>query len=76
MGEVFMTNEERDIQRKFRVLQPTKEIGNAQKACQYFGIGQSSLEVTTTRFSNGWFVFVSAPRGSRQPSDYRPKQRQ
>ena len=71
-----MTNEERDIQRKFRVLQPAKEIGNAPKSLPVFGIGQSSLEMTKTHFSNGWFVFVSVPRGSTQPSDYRPKQRQ
>ena len=38
-----MTNEERDIQRKLRVLQHAEKIGNARKACQYFGIGRSSF---------------------------------
>ena len=43
MEEVFMTNEERDIQRKLRVLQHAEKIGNARKACRYFGIGRSSF---------------------------------
>jgi len=41
MEEVFLTNEERDIQRKLRVLQHAEKIGNARKTCQYFGIGRS-----------------------------------
>jgi transposase InsO family protein len=43
MEEVFMTNEERDIQRKLKVLQHAEKIGNARKACRYFGIGRSSF---------------------------------
>ena len=38
-----MTHEERDIQRKLRVLQHAEKIGNARKACRYFGIGRSSF---------------------------------
>ena len=38
-----MPNEERDIQRKLRVLQHAEKIGNARKACRYFGIGRSSF---------------------------------
>ncbi|WP_170428428.1 IS481 family transposase [Ruegeria arenilitoris] len=38
-----MTNEERDIQRKLRVLQHAEKIGNAPKACRYFGVGKSSF---------------------------------
>jgi transposase-like protein len=38
-----MTSEERDIQRKLRVLQHAEKIGNARKACRYFGIGRSSF---------------------------------
>lgn len=37
-----MTNEERDIQRKLRVLQHAEKVGNARKACRYFGVGRSS----------------------------------
>jgi len=35
MEEVFMTNDERDIQRKLRVLQHAEKIGNARKAYRY-----------------------------------------
>lgn len=38
-----MTNEEREIQRKLRVLQHAGKIGNARKACRYFGVGRSSF---------------------------------
>ncbi len=38
-----MRNEERDIQRKLRVLQYAEKIGNVRKACRYFGIARSSL---------------------------------
>lgn len=38
-----MTDEERDIQRKLRVLQHAEKVGNARKACRYFGIGRSSF---------------------------------
>ena len=38
-----MTNEERDIQRELKVLQHAEKIGNARKACRYFGVGRSSF---------------------------------
>jgi transposase len=38
-----MTNDERDIQRKLRVLQHAEKIGNARKACRYFGVCRSSF---------------------------------
>ena len=38
-----MTNEERDIQRKLRVLQHAEKIGNARKACRYFDVGTFSV---------------------------------
>lgn len=34
-----MMNEERDVQRKLMALQHAEKIGNARKACRYFGIG-------------------------------------
>lgn len=39
--EVIMTNEERDFQRKLRVLRHTEKIGNIRKACRCFGVGRS-----------------------------------
>lgn len=38
-----MTNDERDIQRKLRVLQHAEKVGNVRKACRYFGVGRSSF---------------------------------
>lgn len=38
-----MTNEERDIKRKLRVLQHAEKIGNTRESCRYFGIGRSSF---------------------------------
>ena len=38
-----MTNDERDIQRKLRVLQHAEKIGNVRKTCRYFGVGRSSF---------------------------------
>ena len=38
-----MTNDEREIQRKLRALQYAEKVGDARKACRYFGIGKSSF---------------------------------
>ena len=39
-----MTNEDRDIQRKFSVHHHAEKIGNARKACRFFfGIDKSSF---------------------------------
>lgn len=38
-----MTNEQRDIQRKLKVLRHSVKIGNVYKVCRYFGIGRSSF---------------------------------
>jgi len=48
MEEVFMTNEERDIQRKLKVLQHAEKIGNARKACRYFGVGMVTKSLKTS----------------------------
>ena len=70
MEEVFMTNDERDIQRKLRVLQHAEKIVNARKACRYFGIGTSSFyrwrDAYQKRGEAGWknvyfFMAVKQP---------------
>lgn len=38
-----MTNEERSIHRKLRVLQQVERVGNARKAYWYFRIGRSDF---------------------------------
>jgi hypothetical protein len=38
-----MTKEDRDIQRKLKVLRHAEKIGDVGKTCRYFGIGRSSF---------------------------------
>jgi transposase len=38
-----MTKAQRDIKRKLRVLNYTKEIGNVSKTCLYFGISREAF---------------------------------
>jgi transposase InsO family protein len=38
-----MTNAQRDIKRKLRVLNYAKDIGNISKACRYFGISRETF---------------------------------
>lgn len=41
-----MTREERDIQRKFKVLRHAEKTGHVAKTCRYFGVGRSSFNIT------------------------------
>ena len=38
-----MTKEDRNIQRKLKVLRYAKKISDVAKACRYFGVGRSSF---------------------------------
>ncbi len=38
-----MTKEERDIQRKLKVLRHAEKTGDVGKTCRYFGVGRSSF---------------------------------
>jgi transposase len=38
-----MTKEDRDIQRKLKVLRYAEKFGDVAKACRYFGVGRSSF---------------------------------
>jgi len=40
---MFMNKDQREIQRKLRILRYAEEIGHVAKACRYFGIGRSSF---------------------------------
>jgi len=51
-----MTDEQRNIQRKLRVLQHAEKIGNARKACRYFGVARSSFY----RWQNAYQQFGEA----------------
>ena len=38
-----MTNDQREIHRKLRILQHAEKIGDVSKTCRYFGIGRASF---------------------------------
>ncbi len=38
-----MTKDQREIQRKLRILRYAEEIGHVVKTCRYFGIGRASF---------------------------------
>jgi transposase len=38
-----MTKEDRDIQRKFKVLRHVEKTGHVARTCRYFGVGRSSF---------------------------------
>jgi transposase len=38
-----MTNHERDVQRKLRMLRHAEKSGQAARTCRYFGVGRSSF---------------------------------
>jgi len=40
---VQMTNDQREIHRKKRVLEYAERIGNIKKACRYFGVARSTF---------------------------------
>jgi hypothetical protein len=40
-----MTDQERDVQRKLKVLRHAEQTGNIAKTCRYFGIGRASFYV-------------------------------
>jgi len=43
MEEMFMNKDQREIQRKLRILRYADEIGHVAKTCRYFGIGRTSF---------------------------------
>jgi len=38
-----MSKDQREIQRKLRILRHAEEIGHVAKTCRYFGVGRSSF---------------------------------
>ena len=38
-----MNKDQREIQRKLRILRYAEDIGHVAKTCRYFGIGRSSI---------------------------------
>ena len=48
-----MNQNERDIQRKLRILNHAEELGSAVKACRYFGVGRDSFY--------RWRLYIKTP---------------
>jgi hypothetical protein len=48
--EILMTQPERDIRRKLRILKHAEESGNVAKTCRYFGISRSAYYVWKQRY--------------------------
>ena len=70
-----MTNEERDIQRKLRVLQHAEKIGNTRKACRYFGVGRSSFYRWRDAYQkNGEAGLKNAKSIPKNPANQTPPQ--
>ncbi|WP_295442752.1 helix-turn-helix domain-containing protein, partial [Sphingorhabdus sp. EL138] len=68
-----MTKEERDIQRKLKVLRHTEKIGDAGKACRYFGIGRSSFYRWKASFErNGEAGLINAKPIPKNPANQTP----
>jgi len=45
-----MTNEQREIHRKKRVLEHAERIGNVNKICRYFGVARSTSYLWRARY--------------------------
>jgi hypothetical protein len=41
--EVQMSNDQREIHRKKRIIECAERIGNVKKACRYFGVARSTF---------------------------------
>ena len=45
-----MTNEQREIHRKKRVLEHAERMGNVNKTCRYFGVARSTFYLWRARY--------------------------
>jgi hypothetical protein len=48
--EICMTNEQREIHRKKRVLEHAVRMGNVNKTCRYFGVARSTFYLWRARY--------------------------
>ena len=68
-----MTKEERDIQRKLKVLRHAEKIGDVGKACRYFGIGRSSFYRWKASFEqNGEAGLINQKPIPKNPANQTP----
>ncbi len=45
-----MTNDQREIHRKKRIIEYAERIGNVHKTCRYFGVARSTLSLWRDRY--------------------------
>jgi transposase-like protein len=55
-----MTNQERDVQRKLKVLRHAEQTGNIAKTCRYFGIGRASFYRWKTEYQQRGEAYIKA----------------
>lgn len=53
--EIWMTREQRETDRKKRVIEYAEKIGNVRNACRYFGVARSTFYL--------WRTVASPPTG-------------
>ena len=57
-----MTSEQREIQRKLRILEYAEKIGDVSKTCRYFGIGRASFYRWRKAYSDEGYTGLAAAR--------------
>lgn len=68
-----MNNEQREIQRKLRVLKHAEQIGSVRKTCRYFGIGRASFYRWKTKYlQKGEAGLVNAKTTPKNPANQTP----
>jgi hypothetical protein len=70
-----MTKEERDIQRKLKVLRHAERTGHVARTCRYFGVGRSSFYRWKARTSNVVKPGLSTPSPFQRTLPTRPRPR-
>jgi transposase InsO family protein len=68
-----MTDQERDVQRKLKVLRHAEQTGNIAKTCRYFGIGRASFYRWKTEYQQrGEAGLVNAKQIPKNPANQTP----
>ena len=68
-----MTDQERDVQRKLKVLRHAEQTGNISKSCRYFGIGRASFYRWKTEYQQrGEAGLVNAKPIPKNPANQTP----
>jgi transposase len=65
-----MSTNQRELNRRLRILKHARECGNVALTCRYFGIGRSIFDAWKTRFDKGGLESLEKkkPIGKRWPN--------